>query len=59
MERMVQKTKRNIQMDIVKGLAIALVVIGHTRKPGWNFIYLFIPYGSVLYSEWIFLQFKK
>ena len=41
MERMVQKTKRNIQMDIVKGLAIALVVIGHTRKPGWNFIYLF------------------
>jgi len=43
-------------MDIVKG---------HSARGYWTYkktrleFYLFIPYGSVLYSEWIFLQFKK
>lgn len=33
--------KRNIEIDIVKGLAIILMVIGHVETPAQNFIYLF------------------
>ena len=29
------------EIDILKGIAIILVVIGHTRVPGNSFIYLF------------------
>lgn len=33
--------KRNVEIDIVKGLAIILMVIGHVETPAHNFIYLF------------------
>lgn len=33
--------KRVPELDILKGITIALVVIGHTRVPGNSFIYLF------------------
>lgn len=29
------------EMDILKGIAIVLVVVGHTKVPGNSFIYLF------------------
>ncbi len=32
---------RNMQMDIVKGIAIILIVLGHTGFPGTHFVYLF------------------
>ena len=33
--------KRNVEVDIVKGLAIILMVLGHAETPVHNFIYLF------------------
>lgn len=36
----VSKT-RSVEIDLVKGLAIILMVIGHTETPAQNFIYLF------------------
>lgn len=33
--------KRNIEIDIIKGLAIVLMVLGHAETPIHNFIYLF------------------
>ena len=33
--------KRNEDIDVVKGIAIILMVVGHTFMPGRNFIYLF------------------
>lgn len=33
--------KRNVEVDIVRGLAIILMVIGHVETPAANFIYLF------------------
>lgn len=33
--------KRNMEVDMVKGLAIILMVIGHVETPAQNFIYLF------------------
>lgn len=35
------KQKRSVEIDLVKGLAIILMVIGHTETPAQNFIYLF------------------
>lgn len=36
----VSKT-RSVEIDLIKGLAIILMVIGHTETPAQNFIYLF------------------
>lgn len=33
--------KRNVEIDMLKGLAIILMVVGHTETPVQNFIYLF------------------
>ena len=32
---------RSVEIDLIKGLAIILMVIGHTETPAQNFIYLF------------------
>ena len=39
MEKIIKK--RDVEIDLVKGLAIILMVIGHTETPAQNFIYLF------------------
>lgn len=33
--------KRNIEIDLLKGIGIVLMVMGHANAPGKNFIYLF------------------
>ena len=48
--------KRIPEIDILKGIAIILVVIGHTRVPGNSFIYLlhmavFFIASGYFYSE--------
>ena len=52
-----QDQKRIPELDILKGIAIALVVIGHTRVSGNSFIYLFhmavfFIASGVFYSGW-------
>lgn len=45
-------------IDIAKGIAILLVIIGHTVKFGGgtrNFIF-FVSYAFVFYTDWVYQQ---
>ena len=41
MNTIISKKERNITFDIIKGIAIYLMVLGHCGSPGHKFIYLF------------------
>lgn len=43
------KLIRDRKIDIVRGIAIILMVLGHCWMAGQHFIYLFISYGRFFY----------
>lgn len=48
--------QRNAQIDLVKGLAISLMVIGHTETPAQNFIYLFHMAAFFMASGYLYRE---
>lgn len=50
------KEKRLDFIDIMKGILIVSMVIGHTNSIYTPFIYLFISYGCLFYNIRFFIQ---
>ncbi len=48
--------QRSVEMDLVKGLAILLTVIGHTETPAQNFIYLFHMAAFFMASGYLYWE---
>ena len=52
---------RNKTIDVMKGISICLMVVGHSGAPKslTQFIYLFISYAIIHYGFWLFLERKQ
>lgn len=48
--------RRSVEIDLTKGLAIILMVIGHTETPAQNFIYLFHMAVFFMASGYLYQQ---
>ena len=51
--------ERNLTLDIVKGIGIALIVLGHIDNAAVNFIYLFHVSLFFIVSGYLFNPEKK